>query len=458
MRIRSFGLVSLLAGCFLVAACGAKSDLDSPDGSGGAPGGNGGGASVSGTGASGPQTATGTSSGTGGLEVVCDALEIEGPALSPAPWAPGTLQFSPALVRTELDGSGVAFVYTQGANVPGAMLNVASVVFDAWGPWPSSLGQGTAVITASQYAVGGGQDGWFSVLAPDSFSPTMTVWTQAPAAMEATGQQWDDVPPSMPRFVTSDAQYAVAGLARPAGPGLSYMSVVYVPWGFLPTPDTVVACATDAALAGAATVLDGGLLWAVSNGRPFGKCLTDDLTDGPPTRIQIVKAKEDPLDANVTFEQDDPSTYIFQIQLAPSSGGAWAAWERIQFEPPLQRRIQLVQLDNAGLPVTGKIIELSTGVIGYPIALTSLGSRPVLATVTPTDSGLLGLGVYVLSDNGELQTQTILVPDPGFEMGSGAALFGEPNGKRLLVAWDEISAVNNDERRVRVERLLCLPP
>jgi hypothetical protein len=394
--------------------------------------------------------------------VSCTALAVDGPPLSPIMAIAGGYQFSPWLARTEPDASRAAFVYVENPKPFGELVPVTSVALeDPWGAWPASLGPSAYHDVTDGFVIGPGREGRFSMLTTDVPNnagnvPTgMVVWAPQAGVPGAEGQFFDDIPPGYPLFVTSNGASYLAGFQRLLADGGPYqLSLGRVSIGGADPYDfnAPIACAIDATLAGAAIPFGDGFLAAFSNGRPFGKCLTDDLADGPPSRLQISVMPSAPSKAALTFEADEPDTYVFQAHLTPANVGAWAAWERIPFGPPLERRIQLLQLDGAGAPLSGKIIEVGFGTVGVPIAIASLGSLLVIATTNPTGA----LEVHVLAPDGSMVGETAFEPEQGFGMATSVALLGSLSADHLLVAWGEDSAINNDDRRVRIARLACV--
>ena len=81
----------------------------------------------------------------------------------------------------------------------------------------------------------------------------------------------------------------------------------------------------------------------------------------------------------------------------PAEGGAWAAWERIPFEPPFERRIHLLRIDLAGFPVNGQVLEVGYGTVAAPIAIAALGSRIALATIID-EPGSAAVGLRVVGE------------------------------------------------------------
>ncbi len=388
---------------------------------------------------------------------------MDGPPLSPIPGFAAGYQFTPWLASTEPLGARAGFVYIEHPTPFDEFLQVASVALDdPWGPWPTSLGPSAFHGLNDGFVIGAGDNGTFSMLTTDepknaSNDPAgMVVWAPQAGSPGAAGQFFDDVPPGTPLLVTSNGERYLAGFQRLVGGDLRHLTLarVAVGGGGLTSVETSVACATGATLAGAAVPQGDGFMAAFSNGRPFGKCQTDDLIDGPPSRLQIVTMKDAPSNAMQVFEEDEPSTYILQVHLSPTNDGAWAAWERISNGPPFERRIRLVHLDAAGSPVGGSTLEVGFGVVSAPFAIASLGARVAIAT--KTDAG--GVGVIILGGDGEIVSQTSLDGGPGLEPDGSVRLLGSPSQSQLLVGWAESSTIGNDNRVVRLARLACAGP
>ena len=464
MRSSRLALLGSVAFGLLLAACGSRSSLAPGDASG--EGGIGGGGGAGGTGAGNP-TSTSSSGGSGGsVTPPCNVLLVDGPPLSPVP-AIGNKQFVPWLVRTEPDGSRAALAYYEVQDPASEFLLSSSVALDdPWGPWPASLPTSASHGQTEGVVAGPASEGRFSMLTNDVPNnmgnvPTgMVVWTPVAGVPGMQGQYFDDVPPGSPVLVTSNGGEHLAGFQRAIGAGLQHLTLARIsadggPFSF----GDSVTCALDTGLAGAAIPFGGGFLSALSNGRPYGSCLTDDLPDGPPTRLQIVSIPSSPATATLTYEQEQPASFVFQAHLTPAEGGAWAAWERIPFEPPYDRRIQLLQLDAAGFPVNGKVIEVDHGIVSAPLAIASLGSRVALATVRqlPGEVPVPVVGIHVLSEDGSLLAEAGFTAGEGFSLDYSVALLSSPAKDHLLLAWSESSAINNDDRRVRVARLVCSP-
>jgi hypothetical protein len=64
--------------------------------------------------------------------------------------------------------------------------------------------------------------------------------------------------------------------------------------------------------------------------------------------------------------------------------------------------------------------------------------------------------VRVGSEDGEILAEALLEAAGGLQMDAHMALLGSPTGADLLAAWSESSAFNNNDRFVRVARLVCL--
>ncbi len=446
-----FGIFVSILGAGALTACGARSSLSLPE-----DGSAGGGSTSSTTNSSGGSGA-GNTGGNGSGE--CSAFVVDGPPLSPLPENSNDYQFIPWLAATEPDTSQAAFVYLEHYQSAGEFIQVASVALhDPWGTWPASLGTSTLHNLTDGFVVGPAQAGKFSMLTTDepknsSNDPAgMVVWAPSADIPGAEGQFFDDIPPGFPSLVTSNDGRYLAGFQRQIGDLYHFsMAEVSIGPGAPGTFSEPVTCAIQATLSGAAIPLGKGYLAALSNGRPYAHCLTDDLADGPPSRLQIVRMPDGLAKAEPTLEYDELDTYIYQVRLTPSQDGAWAAWERIAWQPPLQRRIQLLQLDASGAPVNGNFIEVNLGIVGVNFALAALGARPVIATLTEKGT----LGVYLLNTDGSLAAETSLPPDSGFGVDAGVALLASPAGDQLLVGWAESSAINNDARRVRLARLGC---
>lgn len=453
-------LVTLTA----LAACGSRSDLavgSDPEGQGGA---------TSTTGTDTATTATtATTSGTTTTSATvlptgtCDVLVIDGQPLSPTPMFDGFEQTLPWLVATEKDRSRAALAVAELGNL-GADLapQAASVAFDdPWGVWPDSLGKSVVHTPNLGFVAGDGEEGRISLLTTDEPNglgqPTgMVVWFPTAGVAGAQGQYYDQQGAGYPLFVTANQAEWLAAFQQTFGGPVQHLSLARID-----SPITSgsfagsIACATDAALSGAALPWGDGFLLALSNGRPFNTCFDDPVADGPPSRVQIAVVQEDLTRFFLTAEYDEIKTYIFQVRAAPSKTGAWIAWERIPFEPPTGRRLALLQLDEDGFPVTGLVFEVPTGTIGTPISLASLGDLPALATTREDGAGGRLLDVQVFTEEGAPFGAITLSAEPGWEMDASLSLLAAPTGDRLLVAWSE-TASRSGAGRVRVARLACV--
>lgn len=466
-RLGFLGAVSL---GLALAACGARSTLSLPAGAAAEGGSGGSGTTASttssssaagGSGGTGSTTGSGGTGGSGGATPVltCSTLVVDGPALTPVTGFGSGYQYAPWLAYTEPDRSRAAFVYVEDPQPFGEFMQSASVALtDPWGAWPASLGPSAHHALSDGFVVGGGRSGRFTMLTTDEPKNAgndpegMIVWAPHAGMSGAEGQYFDDVPPGRPSLVASNADRFIAGFQRSVGGSLQHLTLAGVSFGLGPVSiGQAVTCGLGASLAGAAIPLGNGFLAALSNGRPFGKCLTDDLADGPPSRLQVVTMNENPSLAKLTFEHDEPGTYIVQTHLAPAPGGAWVAWERASSGPPFPRRIQLVRLDAAGAPVDGTILEVSFGTSTEPFAIASLGQAVAVAA----RSDVLNLSVHVVGSDGAPLGAATFEPELGLGSDGSVALLASPIPGRLLVGWSEWSVVNNDHRRVRLARLAC---
>lgn len=451
--------------CLFLAACGARSSLQPGEAAEGGGGNTAGAGGMGGAAAGGGAGAPAGGGGTGGVVVgSCDVLVVDGPPLSPSPAIIGDKQLVPWLAATEVDGSRAALVYVERSFAGEAFFHKASVALDSpWGAWPSGLGTSASHGTSDGFVVGPDREGRFSMLTTDEPNnagdvPTgMIVWAPSAGVPGAKGQFFGDVTPGLPALVTSNGKEYLAGF-RTGPPDFEILTLSRVVFGAGPVSKSwIAACAIGAGLSGAAIPFGEGFLVAMSNGRPYSKCLTDDLPDGPPSRLQVAKLDGGSGGGAQLFEHDDPTTYILQVQLAPAAVGAWVAWERVPFEP-LDRRIEILRLDGAGLPTSDAVIEVPYGTLGAPFALASLGPRLAIATTKTPPGGQRELDVHLLAEDGSPGAEITLQAEAGFEMSSAVALLGSPSGGHLLVAWDEESTINNDARRVRLARLACAGP
>lgn len=459
MRASRSALRGSLPLCLLLAACGARSSLLGPGGAEGDAGS--GGAGSSSTSPGGDSTSPGGAGGS--LLTSCPSFALDGQPLSPTPIL-GEHTFDPWLAATELDGSrgGLVFIDHDGPQAD-STFQVASVALDdPWGPWPSSLGASGLHGVAEGFVVGPNAGGRFSMLTTEEDccggAPVgMVVWSPEAGVSGAEGQFWNDVPPGLPLFVGANGSHYVAGYQRLLGDDLHHLTLAGVVFGGGPATAaaTISACSLGVPLSGAALPLGGGFVLAQSNGRPFGKCLTDDLADGPASRLQIVTLSADTAQATLTFEADEPGTFISGARLAAAPGGAWAVWERVGFEPQSERRLQILRLDDAGLPVDGKILEVGWGLGSSPFAIASLGSLLALATMDVGDDDALTIAIRVLDQNGVPSGEAAFLFGPDLEVDRGVGLLAAPAGDRLLVTWSESSTVGDDARRVRLARLAC---
>jgi hypothetical protein len=437
----------------LTTACGSRSDLltsEPPaEGTGGTT--------------STPTTTTGAGgAGAGGADPLgtCDVLVLDGPPRSPEPAFEGWEQAVPWLTPIEASSSRVALSYLEAKSIPLTSLQTSSVAIDTpWGAWPDALGASAPHTPTLGFVAGPGSEGRLSLLTSDEPNNAgqatgMVVWFPPAGIPGAEGQYFDDLPPGAPTFVTAREGEWLAGFQRVLGDGLYHLSLARITSPLTTASfEPAAGCATFSTLSAAAVPFQQGFLLATSSGRPYGKCLTDDLTDGPPSWLHIVRLPGSVADPEVLVEYSWSDTYVFQVHAIPAATGTWLAWERLPFAPPYERTVDLVQLDGDGYPV-GEHLAPVPGEVGVPFALAALGDRPVVAGTRQDAGGSRVLDVRVLTEQAEILGQITLTPDPGYLMDASVQLLGSPAGDRLLVAWAE-SPATAGIRRVRVARLAC---
>lgn len=455
MRLPS---LTLLFASTLPLGCGARSEMFPPEGALGGSGGTGGSSStVVSSGGTGVSTETATSTAT--TLPKCQVLTVDGKPLTPELSFPDLNQVSPWVVPTSDDGNSVALAYYEDVLFGSPTLQMGSVALEPWGAWPDSLGVTSPHLLTNGFVAGNDVKGRFSVLTqdvPDLLG--MVVWS-APAAMGgAEGQFFADVLPGAPLFVAHSGDWYLSSFQVGLGNGLSHVHTARVAIGT--TQNSIypsVACGINAAHAGAAVPLENGFLAAFSNGQPYGSCLTDQFAPALPSRIQIVNFSnsDELIGGKLQFELEEEGTYIYQVRLAKGAGATWVAWERVGLEPPGQKRIQFTRLDSQGLPYNGKITEVNLGIVGIQFAIASLGDLIALSTVADVPDTGWQLVTYLLDDSGNIVSLVGWEAEPGFELSTAVSSFASPDGDKLVVAWGESWAGNNDDQRVRIARIAC---
>lgn len=442
-----------LASTLALSACGSRSDLLSfeppAEGTGGTAS-----TLTTSTGAGGAGAGGGDPLGT------CDVLVLDGPPRSPKPAFEGWEQAVPWLTPIEANTSRVALSYLEAKAIPITSLQASSVSLDApWGVWPETLGASAPHTPTLGFVAGPGSQGRLSLLTSDEPNNAgqatgMVVWFPDAGIPGAQGQYFDDLPPGAPTFVTAREDEWLAGFQRVLGDGLYHLSLARITSPLTTASfEPAAACATFSTLSAAAVPFQQGFLLATSSGRPYGKCLTDDLPDGPPSSLHVVRLPGSVSDPEVLVEYSWSDTYVFQVHATPAAASTWLAWERLPFAPPYERTVDLVQLDGDGHPVAEHLAPVP-GEVGVPFAITALGDRPVVAGTRQDASGSRVLDVRVLTEQAEILGQITLTPDPGYLMDASVQLLASPAGDRLLVAWAE-SPATAGIRRVRVARLAC---
>lgn len=458
---RAVTAAPLAISMLLLAACGSRSDLlgasPSTEGDGGGGGGGAGGATTTFT-----TTGTAGSGGGGGQPLgTCDVLVVDGPPRSPKPAFEGWEHAAPHVTSIEADTSRAALSYLEAKTIPGGALQASSVALDApWGAWPDELGTSAPHTPTLGFAAGPGLDGRLSLFMSDEPNAAgkatgMVVWFPNAGVPGAQGQYFDDLLPGYPLFVTAREGEWLAGFQRLVGNGLHHLSLARITSPLsMASLEPAAGCGISAALAGAAIPLKEGFLVAVSSGRPYGTCFEDNLSDGPPSTVHVVRFPGALNEPEPLAKDDVPGTYVFQIHATPSATGAWVAWERIPtFNPPTERWLTFVRLDAGGTPEYG-FFGPPTGEVGIPFAIAALGDLPVLVTTRQDPSGSRVLEVQVLDQSGGVFGQITLSAEGGFLMDASVDVVASPAGNQLLVAWAE-TPVTGGTRRVRVARLAC---
>ncbi len=402
-----------------------------------------------------------SSTGGGSSPATCDKLVMDGAPISSDPSTPGWEQLWPRIVPIQNDGSQVGVTFLERPNGATKPYYATSIVMDnPWGTWPQNLGVSALHGANEGFVVGPGANGRFSMLTTDmpnneNVSKGMVVWFPNAGVAGAQGQFFDDLAHGYPLFVTHRAPEWLAGFHRKVTDELQHLGLARITSPVTSAAfDQAFACATYAGLSASAVPVADGFLVAMSNGRPFGHCLTDQFADGPPIHIQIVSLDKLGAVPVLRGEYTEADGYVFQVHTAKSVSGAWIAWEVIPFQSPFERRIRLMRLDATGTPTLAKPIHLDYGVVGVPFALTTLGDLPVLVMqgMTKNLGGLID--VRLLAENGDVLAAASIEADTGTTINASISTVGSPEGRHLLVAWDE-DASNATPRRGRIARLAC---
>ncbi|MBK8259474.1 MAG: hypothetical protein IPK82_43310 [Polyangiaceae bacterium] len=436
--------------------CGARSELLPSDLVQSGTGGSAGDSSSSGPGGS-----TGSTSTTSSTNLPkCGALQIDGQALTPELSFPGLDQASPWVVPTASDGNSVALAYYEDIFFSSPYLQMGSVAIEPWGVWPKSLGSTAPHLLTSGFVAGNDEKGRFSLLAPDDPNLDGMVAWSAPAGMGgAEGQFFPDMGAGLPMFVAHSGDWYLTAFQVGIGGGLAHVHMARVAIGA--TKNSIypsAGCGINAAHAGAAVPLENGFLAAFSNGQPYGSCLTDQFAPTLPSRIQVVNFSnsEELMMGKLQFELEEEGTYIYQVKLAKGAGANWVAWERVGLDPQVERRIQYTRLDSQGLPFNGKVTEVKMGIIGTQFAIASLGDVIALSTVVEVPDEGWQMATFLLDDSGNILSQVGWGAEPGFDFSTSVSSLGSPTGDKLVVAWGESWAANNDDQRVRIARIACI--
>lgn len=468
-----------IIGCGLaVAACGARNELpslESAEGSGGASAGLATTSGTSGAGGGEPTssgfasatssttssstsstTTTGNTTGAGGSDpdLRCDTLEADAAITHPPTGTDAQHEHEPGLVRVDAER---VILFAGVVDSLAAAETLVGTTFDAWGAWPSALGEANPIA----WALRGGSieasngDGTASLLLP----------------LYSLGQEGATTAFLAPR-IEPDAAYTdppgsflfeIAGSGRPAYlrrtnagfeagwvsdfGGMSYLGQLRADPGGNPLVGIAYdsGCATTRVRADALQVGDQ-VLRAFSSGRDFGECLNDDDIPGPGVRLQTAVVGPD--DFIVQVEErvfEEPLAFV--ALLPRGTEGAWLMYRTdgsISFVPP---PLFAVPLDANGRGVGEPIALSDSSLSGMPVAVAPFGAGFAAAWIEMGESAAVAVRVFDVDGQplggGGFDAAPILGGDRLSLLASDAA-------DALLVGWTHAGD------RAYVTRLRCV--
>lgn len=426
-----------------LAACGARSELSSLDGSGGAA------PSSSST------TTTATTTGAGGGEPIrCDTLVADASISPPPTGTDAQLEHEPGLVRVDAER---VILFAGVIDQLAAAETLRGTTFEAWGAWPSELGASNSIAWAlrdgSIQASGG--DGTASLLLPlYSLGPEgATTAFLAPRIEPST--DYVDPPGAFlfeiagagrPSYLRRTSDGFAAGWVSDFG-GASYL-------GQLRTDDngSVVGgvdyesgCATTRVRADAIEV-GGQLLRAHSSGRAYRTCPNDDGVPGPGLRLQTdVVGRDDFVVPGDELVLEEPIAFV--ALLPRGSDGAWLVFRTdgsTSFAPP---PLVAVPLD-AGGRVAGERIQLfESSFSAQPVAVAPFGSGFAAAWIEMGETSSVAVRIFDALGQplagGGFDAEAI-------DSGDRMSLLASDEADALLVGWTHFGD------RAHVTRLRCV--
>jgi hypothetical protein len=210
----------------------------------------------------------------------------------------------------------------------------------------------------------------------------------------------------------------------------------------MPSPPWSLGCAT-ASLHAQGWYSPGGTLVAFSTSRPFNGCMLDVYTDGPPTRLQIVRLGDgvDPFYANLQHELELGAPIIALHLARRTDGGAWLVFQTDGGEAP--GPIQALALDAEGKPISG-VLSVEDPLTTPPFAVAPLGNSALLVWSACATPPCEMLRFKLIDENVELTTPPIhLEPLPWPPPGE-LSLVSSPDASSVIAAWSDIKALPSD--------------
>lgn len=440
-----------LAACVLVltAACGSRSgpltSYTTSPGTGGSAGPSSGGASPGSGGALGG--AAGASGGTGGA---CNALELDAFATIDSAWKHDA--WDPVLTLSSDDGQIATLMFrwqplqTQ-PGVPPPHPKLGHIDFNAWLPWPKSLGAaaiatsyGTGVEPAALGDAPGSAHAFLlyddgSLIGPEGMAFVPSALTTEPAKRVELGPIG-----RRPLFVSRGPKGHLIGFERfsPASPENGLTFGRFADGVF--SPYTSSGCMGDTLLQASAARVPGGHLVAFSSSHPFGACA--DPSSESVSQIQVARLPDDTAEPSLAFVIDKAFS-AGELQLLATTDLVWLVWSDA-FESLHYRK-----LDWSGSPLgpggvlPGKPWAMSWG-------LTALGSRLVGAS---TSGEKLTLSLW--SEDGEIvhSLEQALPPELPIPYLSRTVI-AAPDGSAVIFAWADNESVEG--RAIRLARFRCV--
>ncbi len=453
----------LLWGLPLLAACGARSEMESGSrgvggggghglaggsvtGSGGSPastGATGGGASSS-SGAAGASSSS-SGAGAGGQDAgpVC-ALEVI-PPLGFLDGAPDGPSESPSLATSTDDGSQVTVFGAQ--SVDQASPN-ASLVYGSlfpWLSWPASGAIGESV--APGPTMGASKEILAAPLAGNRFA---VLWQESAALWYSFGGSGQGF--SLGEVIYGGLSRPLFAAPNPKGHLVGFQFPIDSPLGLdglgIGTMDdgvysgtAVVGCGVSIAASAIAWGADWLLATAMS--QPLGSCDLDRI--GPPTHVQVTRLSGGaPVEVEAAW---DESTPLGSLELVPRSGGAWMVWD---YAGATSTPIFARTIDGSGVPAPESLPVTAAGetAIAGSLAVDRLGDALLVAWHAPGGS----IVVRVIDGGGAVLLSAV-VPIDGSAKGA-VSVIGAPSGDAILVAWAEVPP-NQAAARIRIAKLAC---